>query len=434
MAEVEQAALYINQKGMPVTHSSYSSRQTFKHCPRQFQLERIEGWSDRSNRAALVFGKCVEAAVQYYEGNDRAEGVGIAKFAELWEQVKLLPDFKELQYTESEESWEQLLASGKAMLRLYAIRAPFLPISTHPKALWQQVLRKKLFPGTVYDKLENKAVLDILSFPKWNHPLLPKLPHTVGCEYQPKGAETEQIDCTCDVGKAPHRALVIDMKTSGEDLNTELVALDPQLGEYAWQGRIPDVAFLWFVKKSPEFKKGSRVTLLQDVGEYHAGFELLVLFKWEEKRDKKAPAIETVVLGTQKQMDEYTAGAKDSEGETLSGNALKAFKLGFKVTPGVVECSAGAFTKQRLQFAAVRLSQSDMDEIGRDVAQATVEMVRAHQEGYYPKLAGVRFPNQKCNFCPMRWICLGNSEKRDELLSKRGEEWLDGNYETKDVM
>ncbi len=219
------------------------------------------------------------------------------------------------------------------------------------------------------------------------------------------------------------------MKTSGEDLNTELVALDPQLGEYAWQGRIPDVGFLWFVKKSPDFQKGSRVTLLQDAGEYHAGFELLVLYKWEEKG--KTPL---VILGTQPVMDEYRKATTDEKNETISGNALKAAKLGFLNTPGVVQCESSAFTKQRLQFAAVRLTPEDMDEIGRDVAQTTVEMVRAHQEGYYPKLSGVRFPNTKCNFCAMRWICLKNSAKRDELLSKRGEEWLDGNWEEKDVV
>ena len=39
----------------------------------------------------------------------------------------------------------------------------------------QQVMRKKLFPGTQYDKLENKAVYDILSFPRWDHPALPPL-------------------------------------------------------------------------------------------------------------------------------------------------------------------------------------------------------------------------------------------------------------------
>ncbi len=147
-----------------------------------------------------------------------------------------------------------------------------------------------------------------------------------------------------------------------------------------------------------------------------------MLYTWE------IGTTETAVLGTAQQQAEYEAVAKG-----VKGNALKAIKLNFIATPGVVQCASTAFTKQRLQFAAVRLSQADMDEIGRDVAQTTVEMVRAHQEGYYPKLAGVRFPNQKCPFCPMRWICLGNSEKRDELLSKRSEEWLDGVFDVEEV-
>lgn len=402
MPEIE-VALYKNSKGANVTHSSYSSRQTFKHCPRQFQLERIDGWSDKTQRAAPVFGKAIEAAVQYYETQGRAEGTGVTKFVELWEQAKLDPDFKEWQYTGSEGSWEQLLQSGKDMLLLYAIRAPFLPISTHPAALWQQVLRKKLFPGTQYDKLENKAVVDIFSFPRWDHPLLPKI--------DAPDVRNQGFDVS--------RSLIIDMKTSGEDLNTELVKLDPQLGEYAWQARVPDVAFLWFVKKSPEFKKDSRITLLQDVGEYHAGFELLVLFKQELM----------VAMGTPAIMGEYEKAV-----DGLTGKALAAAKANFTKREGVVTHYPSTFTKQRLQFQAVRLSQAEMDDVGRNVAQSTIEMVRAHQEQYYPQLAGVRFPNQKCTFCSMRWICLGNSEKRDANLTKRGEEWLDGIYEEKDTM
>jgi len=37
----------------------------------------------------------------------------------------------------------------------------------------------------------------------------------------------------------------------------------------------------------------------------------------------------------------------------------------------------------------------------------------------------VRFPNERCGFCSMRWICLNRPEERDKLLTKRGEEWLD---------
>ena len=66
-----------------------------------------------------------------------------------------------------------------------------------------------------------------------------------------------------------------------------------------------------------------------------------------------------------------------------------------------------------------------MDEVGRSVAQTTVEMVRAHESDFYEKQPGVRFPNEKCGFCSMKWICLHRSEERDKNLTRRGEEWLD---------
>jgi hypothetical protein len=70
-----------------------------------------------------------------------------------------------------------------------------------------------------------------------------------------------------------------------------------------------------------------------------------------------------------------------------------------------------------------------MDEVGRSVAQTTVEMVRAHEQDFYEKSPGVRFPNEKCGFCSMRHICLHRSEERDKLLTKRGEEWLDSGHD-----
>lgn len=402
---MSDVALYVNHKGQPVTHSSYSARQTFKKCPRQFQLERVEGWRDKENRAAPQFGKCVEAGVQRFEADGRKPGTAVEEFARLWAEVKNLPEFPKFVYTDTEGSWEQLDRAGREMMLLYEIRAPFLPISTNPKALFQQVLRKKLFPGSKYDKLENKAVVDILSFPPYNHAMLP--------EIAPEAADCQPLHGCNDI---PRRSLIIDMKTSGVDLDTELVMLDPQLAEYAWQARVPDIAFLWFVKKGHEIEKGSRVTLLQDVGDKHAGYEMITLLA-----DNDTGTAYVAEMGT---FMEYKAAAHN-----VRGNALKALKAEWISRPSVYSVPLTGLTKQRLQFGAARITEADMNEIGRDVAQSTVEMIRAHEENYYPKLAGIRFPNQKCNFCAMRWLCLNRPKERDENLTRKGEEWLDGEYD-----
>src|SRR5208337_2896338 len=269
------AILYRNSDGKDVTHTSYSSRASFKRCPREFQLTRIHGWWSKENRAAPLFGKCIEAGLQAFEENDRAPGFGVKVFRKHWEDVKLMPEFPTLLYTATEVSWEQLLKSGIDMMLLYEVRVPRLPIV---KPLFQQKLRKTIFPGSNLAMLENVAILDILSFPRWDHPMLSKLEiladgTIVGAEdggnYKPLEGGGVQADGV--------RPLIIDVKTAGKDFPSELIALDPQLAEYAWQTRIPDIGFLTFVKSGHGFKRGSRITTLRACGALWAGWEGYVL-------------------------------------------------------------------------------------------------------------------------------------------------------------
>jgi hypothetical protein len=403
---VSDGTLYINIKGQPVTHASYSARQTFRHCPREFELTRIQGWSDKSHRAAPLFGKAVEAGVQAYEESKRTPGAGVAAFAAEWAKVKADPNFDKFEYTGTEGSWEQLDRAGREMQRLYELRVPFYPISTNPPAMFQQVMRKKIFPGSELDKLENKAIIDIFSFPRWDHPRLPKI---------------EQPETNEGMAVNTYRPLIIDCKTSGGDLDEYLVALDPQLAEYAWQMRVPDVAFLWFVKSSHGYKRGSRVSLLEDGGQWPAGFELKVV----AVDDADDTGHCDVYVGLSKMVEAY-----EKEISPLRGKARAAAEENWLLTNtqfmNLARVRDTSITKQRLQFAAARLTEKDMDECGRSVAQTTVEMVRAHDQQFYEKQSGVRFPNEKCNYCAMRWICLNNNEERDKQLTKRGEEWLDG--------
>jgi hypothetical protein len=406
---VSDGTLYINIKGQPVTHASYSARQTFRHCPREFELTRIQGWSDKSHRAAPLFGKAVEAGVQAYEESKRTPGAGVAAFAAEWAKVKADPNFDKFEYTATEGNWEQLDRAGREMQRLYELRVPFYPISTDPPAMFQQVMRKKIFPGSELDKLENKAIIDIFSFPRWNHPRLPKIDPW----------PTNQNATAANVSE--YRPLIIDCKTSGGDLDEYLVALDPQLAEYAWQMRVPDVAFLWFVKSSHGYKRGSRVSLLEDGGQWPAGFELKVV----AVDDADDTGHCDVYVGLSKMVEAY-----EKEISPLRGKARAAAEADWLLTnTQLMQLSRvrdTAITKQRLQFAAARLTEKDMDECGRSVAQTTVEMVRAHEQQFYEKQGGIRFPNEKCNYCSMRWICLNNPDERDKSLTKRGEEWLDG--------
>ncbi len=378
----------------------------------------------------MIFGRCIESGLTAYEESGRKADSGVKMFRRMWEEVKLMPEFKDLIYTACETSWDQLLKSGEQMMKLYEFRAPHLPIF---KPLFQQRLRKTIFPGTNLAMLENVAVLDILCFPPWDHKMLPKIPVDMSCsDCAVRWSSSLEADGPPFVPCAEHskRDLIIDVKTSGKEFPVDLVALDPQLAEYAWQTRIPDVAFLWFVKCSHGFKKGSRVTLLKEVGAMWAGWEGLVIAEQDAEEDATSVTSAVLYVGGRDALTAYDAVCKDSEGTTLRGKKLEAAKkaaIDKGLADGsIISVSSQDVTKQRIQFAAARLTEQDMDEVGRSVAQTTVEMVRAHEQDFYEKQAGVRFPNEKCGFCSMRFHCLHDSDGRDKNLTRRGEEWLDG--------
>jgi PD-(D/E)XK nuclease superfamily protein len=415
---VAEVALYRNAKGNLVTHGSYSARETYRYCPRKFKLSRVDGWKSIEQRASALFGRCNEAAHQWFEECHREPGSGVVKFTQLWQQVAEGPDFSKLTYTESEVSWSGLMRAGQEMQKLYEIAAPKLPISVDPKPRFQVPLRKKIFPGTELDVLENVAYIDILSFPRWDHPALAPI------------ADPNVI------GGMIHRPLIIDAKTSGVDLNTALIPLDPQLAEYSWQSRIPDVAFLWFVKHGHDIERRSRVTLLERVEGIAAGTELFVLGydkpeKTKVKKGEDVPSpfvpvsneIIRVYLGDAKAVNLYYDHVR---GLSANSAAYKEAAHTFFQARFVISCQPNQITKQRLQFVAARLDEETINEVGRGVGQDTVEMVRAHNENFYRKTGGVRFPNNKCNFCEMRGICSGDAELRDSLLTRSGEEWFSG--------
>jgi hypothetical protein len=395
----ETTALYINSNGKPVTHASYSARQTFKHCPREFKLSRVDGWWSKGERAAPLFGKAIEAGVQRYHESKLRPDSGVEEFLRIWQEVVDLPKFKELIFTDKEKDWGTLRQNGIELLKLYEVKLPYLPISVHPPTIFQQVIRKQLFPGTKYAILENKAILDMMTFPRWDHPWLKEIE-------KPEHGET--------------RTLIIDIKTSGENLRTDLVALDPQLAEYAWQTRVLDVGFLWFMKANRSIKSGDRVSLLVGNDVWKPGFELHVL-----DTDTDPSERELLYVGVEKCAGYFADSVKGLRGKARE--AMKSTILANLITKGeAAKVDVSDVTKQRVQFGAARLEQSELDEVGQQVGQTTIEMLHAHEHQTYPKLPGIRFPNQKCQFCSLRHICLNNPEARDRELTKKGEEWLDG--------
>ena len=248
------AFLYISSSGIPWRKHSYSAGRDYEQSPLKYYLRRIEGWKERDSKASFKFGRAFESALQYFHENNFVPGSGIAEFTRLWEVFK---EEKDITYTKKEKDWANLNRIGREMLRLYEIRQPKLPLTAN--AVFQREYSKEIFPGDPnYGEIEDVGKIDLISYPPYDHPLLPKL------NWKPEYGLV--------------RPVIVDIKTSGvnyTDIAGE-AAHDMQLRRYAWLSGIYTTGFLWFTKCGHRMAKGSSVTLLEDAEEFSAGDEAVV--------------------------------------------------------------------------------------------------------------------------------------------------------------
>src|SRR5947209_12969304 len=111
--------LYVNKKGYPVTLHSHSAGEDFRKCRRLYKLKKVDGWTEKGEKASFKFGQCVEDAIQAFH-RQCLPGSGQVAFIKGWETWKE----RELVYTAKEGDWVDLLVMGSQMLRLYEIMAP----------------------------------------------------------------------------------------------------------------------------------------------------------------------------------------------------------------------------------------------------------------------------------------------------------------------
>ena len=397
-------SLYTSSSGREVTHSSSSSLDVFRLCRRKFKLSRIDGWRQKEKKASREFGKCIESAVQYYHDNGLKSGEAITEFQRLW--AKFI-DQTDLTYTDQETDWKSLNTQGQEMMRLYEITLPTLPIK-NPK--WQLQFLKPLWPGDpTYGDLQFMGYVDLLS--------------------------------TLEDGTR----IVVDIKTAKSmlDVTPGMMSLDGQLRKYAWVSGIRDVAFLNFVKTKPDdFKKGTSVTLLEDVevggvsDALKAGQQFVVA-KFQAPKEaveaaegvKASPAVPwTMFVAT-----EETVQKMDKELDAISGKGAKeataAVFTNYIISGGLVQVKRDQITKTRLQFVRGTIPEAELTEIGEQIGSDTMAVHQSSKTGLYPKDGGVRFPNAVCGWCEMRGICLKDNKLRDELLVQIGpkvqdDDWL----------
>lgn len=376
------AFLYQNYKGFPVTAHSYSAGAEFSDCARKYDYSRRKGWKEKEKRASSQFGTSFEASLMYFHNS----GLNLEEAIDEWKRLWLeFQNDTTLTYSDKDGDWRTMYQQGVDMLRLYAVKLPSLPI-INPE--FQLNYKKELFPDTEYAGLEYTAFVDARTEVPWDHPMLPV------------------VEACPENGQRP---LIIDIKTSAATFPTDprMVRMDPQLRMYSWVSGIETVSFLVFQRRGVVFEKGDTVSLLIDASENHPAGSDMVVLSVDEDSQGAALVSEEIF----KQYKEESKG--------LKGNAAKekiaefADRFSYLVV-------AEDFTKQRIQFLAVLISDQEREETGRVAGEQAIAICNASSEDFFPQRPGVRFPNNHCTWCSYLGLCLGDDKMVEEKLVQIG--------------
>jgi hypothetical protein len=178
---------------------SYTQIANYLRCPRSYRHRYLDGWREKETRAAMIFGRCFEKALEsYFCGDDCA-----ATLHREWGVLRDTP----LEYKKG-ESWDRLVQQGVHLLQRFAqdnrVRIP------QPK-----------------ENLQIKMVRELSGANQF----------------------VAYIDA---IGELDGQRCLIDWKTTTSRYPEEpagLLSLDPQLISYSWMTGITEVAFVVFVRK-----------------------------------------------------------------------------------------------------------------------------------------------------------------------------------------
>jgi hypothetical protein len=184
---------------------SYTQIASYLHCPKAYRYRYLDGWSERDDRASLLFGRCFEQALAaLFRGNDCT--------AELFKQWSAYRDVP-LEYSRN-DSWDTMLRQGVRLLERFVqddrVRIP------RP----QQSLRVK-FTRELANGHDFVGYIDAIGMVDGERRLLEWKTTTARYPEEPSG----------------------------------LLALDPQLVCYSWLSGISEAAVVAFVRKhTPEIQ------------------------------------------------------------------------------------------------------------------------------------------------------------------------------------
>jgi hypothetical protein len=178
---------------------SYTQIAQYLRCPRSYRYRYLDGWREKENRAALLFGRCFEQALGAYF---RREDSAAALFTE-WEKYQQA----QLEYSHG-DTWERVFRQGVQLLERMAQDDRILV--RRPSQNLQVKLVRSLPSGD-----------DFIAY----------------------------VDA---LGELDGKPCLLEWKTTTARYPEEpegLLALDPQLICYSWISGISEVAIVAFVRK-----------------------------------------------------------------------------------------------------------------------------------------------------------------------------------------
>ncbi len=184
---------------------SYTQIAHYLRCPRSYRHRYLDGWREKETRAAMIFGRCFEKALEsYFCGDDCA-----AALHREWGAFRETP----FEYKKG-ETWDRLIRQGVHLLERFA-------------------QHNRISIPQPQENLQLKIVQD-----------LPNANQFVA--YIDAIGELDGVRC------------LMDWKTTSSRYPEEpigLLSLDPQLICYSWITGISEVALVVFVRKrQPEIQ------------------------------------------------------------------------------------------------------------------------------------------------------------------------------------
>jgi len=178
---------------------SYTQVAHYLRCPRSYRHRYLDGWREKDTRAAMLFGRCFEKALEsYFCGDDCT-----AALYREWGTFRDTP----FEYKKG-ETWDRLVHQGVHLLQRFA-RDNRIHIPQPKQNLQIKVVRE--------------------------------LPNA-----------TQFVAYIDAIGELDGARCLMDWKTTTSRYPEEparLLSLDPQLICYSWITGIPDVALVVFVRK-----------------------------------------------------------------------------------------------------------------------------------------------------------------------------------------